>query len=158
MGGSPSPNSAGESPPRLVFRTVRETFALLRLLRGTIRVMDTGRGVDLGCPMHVVMTVPVQRHQVVPRVIARILVLMMNLQQVSRSKIKSTMDAVAVLPLPQARLPGHHAGIAPKSSCPVTPFPVVGTARPLNFDGSDNSGARVGSEPGPLGRAKIPLG
>src|SRR5450755_2700715 len=113
----PALNSAGESPPRLVCRTVLETFALIRLLRRTILVMDTFLRVNFGRAMYAIMTVQVQRYQVTTAVIPMIFVFMVNLHQVPRPKIQSTVGAFSSLSPEHRRFPWRHPGITPHSSC-----------------------------------------
>src|SRR5882724_5445433 len=151
-------DSAGGSPPRLVFRTVRETFALIRLLRGIILVMDTAFRDDFLAPMHSIMAMPVHGGQVLRVVVVAVAVSMMHFHQIPWSKKQSTFAAAASLPADAAGHPGPHPRVAPHASCPVTPVAVIGTSTALHLDVSDNPSLLVLAQRGSLGDRKGPAG
>ncbi len=71
-------NSAGRSPARLVFRTVHETFALIRLLTEAILVMDTSPRFVSARSMHRIMAVAMEGVQSPRSIVAVIPIGMMH--------------------------------------------------------------------------------
>src|SRR5216683_869918 len=94
-------NSARRSPDVLVFRTVRETFALIRLLEWPILVMDTFRRFDRTLSVYRVMTVSVQSRQVALLVVLGVTIVVMLLDEVAWHEVQATGGTFAFLALDQ---------------------------------------------------------
>src|SRR5437588_12161954 len=83
-------NSARRSPDVLVFRTVHETFALIRLLEWPILVRDTFRRFDRTLSVYCIMTVPVQGCQVALLVVRGVTIVVMFLDDVAWHEVQAT--------------------------------------------------------------------
>src|SRR5262249_24388052 len=150
-------NSAGRSPARLVFRTVHETFALIRLLAGAILVMVTSLRFEMVPSVDCIMAVPMQDRQVVPRFVGVATITVMHIKQTPRHEVKSTVSRAALLVLQEQSQAAANAGVMSLPTCPVRPIPVERTFPARHLDVTDDLGPFLLEQSRPLLGPKGPV-